>query len=143
MELKGSAELGMAAKDAYGILSDPERIAKLVPGMQSYEKDGDEIKMSVMVGYSFIKGRFTVKIKSTNKTEPSHVDVKGSGSGAGTSIDFLSKFDIKDKGAKSEISWDADVNVGGIAATMGSSMIKSAADKFISQILEALKNGTK
>ncbi|OJI07539.1 MAG: hypothetical protein BK997_02905 [Candidatus Micrarchaeum sp. ARMAN-1] len=143
MELKGSAELGMTAKDVYDILSDPERIAKLVPGMQSYEKDGDRVKMNVMVGYSFIKGRFTVKIKSINKTEPSHVDVKGSGSGAGTSIDFLSKFDIKDKGAKSEISWDADVNVGGIAATMGGGMIKSAADKFILQIIEALKNGTK
>lgn len=142
MKLQGSAELGMTAKKAYEILSDPEKIAKLVPGMQSYEKDGDGVKMSVMVGYSFIKGRFSVRIKSINKVEGTHVDVKGNGSGAGTSIDFLSKFDIKDKGTTSEISWDADVNVGGIAATMGSSMIKSAADKFISQIIDALKNGS-
>ena len=53
------------------------------------------------------------------------------------------KFDINDKSAKSELSWHPDLNVGGIAASMGSSMIKSAADKFISQIIEALKNGTK
>ena len=37
MRLQGSAKLGMKAKKAYEILSDPEKIAKLVPGMQSYE----------------------------------------------------------------------------------------------------------
>jgi carbon monoxide dehydrogenase subunit G len=143
MKLQGSAEIGMPKAKAFEILKDPEKIAKLIPGIQSFEKEGDGVKMSVMVGYSFIKGRFNVKLAKTREENGSHVELKGSGSGAGTSIDFLSKFDIEAKGEDSSIlSWDADVNVGGIAATMGGSMIKSAAEKFISQIVDSLKHGT-
>ena len=141
MKLQGSTEIDMESKRLYEILSDPEAIAKLVPGIQSFEKDGEEVKMEVMVGYSFIRGKFNVRIKLTH-ADGSHVEVKGSGNGSGTSIDFLSKFDIRQNGddkGSSILSWDADVNVGGIAATMGSGMIKPAADKFISQVIEALK----
>jgi Uncharacterized conserved protein, COG3427 len=94
MELQGSAEIGMSKAKAFEILKDPEKIAKLIPGIQSFEREGDGVKMSVMVGYSFIKGRFNIKLAKTREENGSHVELKGNGSGAGTSIDFLSKFDI-------------------------------------------------
>ncbi|MCL4404896.1 MAG: SRPBCC domain-containing protein [Candidatus Marsarchaeota archaeon] len=140
MKLQGNSTIGMDREKLYKILSNPEEIAKLVPGIQSYEKEGDWVKMVVMVGYSFIKGKFNVKIRVLGTPKIDHVELKGVGSGAGTSIDFLSKFELKEAGKNaSSVSWDADVNVGGIAAAMGNNMIKSAADKFITEVIDGLK----
>ncbi|MCL5442342.1 MAG: carbon monoxide dehydrogenase subunit G [Candidatus Marsarchaeota archaeon] len=140
MKFSGKAEIGMSQKKVFGLLNSPEAISKLIPGVQGFSKNGEEADMEVMVGLSFIRGKFKVKVKPVTMREPEYVELKGSGAGAGSSIDFLAKFNIRGINDKqSEILWDADVNVGGIAATFGSGMIKSAADKFISQIIEGLK----
>ncbi|MCL5404296.1 MAG: SRPBCC domain-containing protein [Candidatus Marsarchaeota archaeon] len=141
MEFSGKIDVNSPREKIFEYLSAPQKMASLIPGMQNYSIENNEIKMDVMVGLSFIKGKFKVKLKPLKLDNPSHVELKGSGSGAGSSIDFTATFDIKAiTKASSEISWKAVVNVGGMAATFGSQMIKNAAQNFINQVIESLKN---
>lgn len=139
MEFKGNAEVNAAPKEIFEILTIPDKLVKFIPGVKKYSYDENGITMDVPVGFSFIRGTFKVKLKTLSSKAPSYVELKGSGSGSGSSVDFLTKFSIDPSSKGSKVSWDAAVNVGGIAATFGGPMIKRAADKFISQIIEDLK----
>ncbi|MEM3841673.1 MAG: SRPBCC domain-containing protein [Candidatus Micrarchaeaceae archaeon] len=140
MELSGKAEINAPQASIYNLLTTPSKMAGLIPGVESFSEAPDGVNMDVSIGLSFIKGKFKVKMKPVSMRSPSHAELKGSASGAGSSIDFLAKFDIKEIDAKrSEVSWNAQVNVGGAVATFGNSMIKTAADKLVAQIIESLK----
>ena len=67
MRFDGTFEIRAGDKKVFDFLTDARRMASLVPDVENLQiSDDGEIRMSVKVGLSFIKGKFNLKMKALN-----------------------------------------------------------------------------
>jgi carbon monoxide dehydrogenase subunit G len=141
MRFEGTFEVRADEKKVFDFLTDARKMSSLVPDVENLIiSDDGEIRMSVKVGLSFIKGKFNLRMRTLNTRPYAHAELSGQGSGSGSSVDFHALIDIKSsKPEMTEVSWSIDMTIGGLAATMGSRLIQNASDKYIQQLLESFR----
>ena len=140
MKFTGEFEVKADAGSVFDFLTDAHRMASLVPDVENMEvTESGDIRMTVRVGLSFIKGRFNLRMRILNRIPKSHAEIQGSGSGSGSSVDFHGYCDISEEQGRSRVKWSADVTIGGLAATMGSRMVQNASEKYIAQLVESFR----
>jgi len=141
MKFDGTFEIRAGDKKVFDFLTDARRMASLVPDVENLQiSDDGEIRMSVKVGLSFIKGKFNLKMKALNANPNTHAELSGQGSGSGSSVDFHAYIDLRTSApGMTVVSWRVDMTIGGLAATMGSRLVQNASDKYIQQLLESFR----
>ncbi len=140
MEMSGEFDVDSDAATVYSKLKDIESLAKSIPGVLKYEKHGDgKIRAEVEVGMSFIKGKFNTEIGVEEKTPGKELRMFGKGSGAGSSMNFNALFSLEEAGESTKVKWNVSINIGGLAATVGSRMVQRASDKYVNDLVAAFK----
>lgn len=141
MDFSGALTVEKPVDEVYSFLSDPRKLALITPDREGdIETVDGEAKFVVKAGVSFIKGRFNVKL-GIGESSRSHIELKGIGSGKGSSMDLLIRCDLTSTGSTSDISWSANINIRGTLATVGSRLMQSTAKKYIDRTIEALQEG--
>lgn len=112
-----------------------------MPGVQNFQQiDEDSYRLMLKVGVSFIKGKFNLKVKVTEKFPPSHAELTGNGTGSGSSATFHGICDIAPVSENSsKLEWQVNVEIGGLAASVGGRLVQSASEKYIKELVDALK----
>lgn len=142
MEFSGNITVEKPVDDVYSFLNDPVKLATIAPDREGEVEDADgEARFIVKAGVSFIKGKFNVKLGIGESNGTDHVEVKGTGSGKGSSMDLIIKCDLNPSDNLSEINWVADINIRGTLATVGNRLIQGAAKKYIDRTIDALREG--
>ena len=116
-------------------------MASVIPEVQSFEmEDADNYRLTVKVGLSFIKGKFKLKVRTMEKVPASHAEVAGNGTGSGSSATFHGICEISASNGISQVDWTVDVEIGGLAAAVGSRLVQSASEKYLDQLIESFKS---
>jgi len=144
MKIEGASEVPAPQDKVWAALLDPATLAKAIPGCEGLEEIGPgEYKAVMKVGVAAIKGTFEGKVKLMDLEPPNRYRMSVEGKGGpgfvkGEASMSLSSVDP----ATTRVSYDADVQVGGLIASVGQRMLggvsKMMLDQFFSRMSELL-----
>ncbi len=125
---------------------DPAKLKKAIPGCEKLEAVApDEYKATMKVGVGGVKGTFEGKVKITEKKPPESYKLAVEGIGGPGFVRGETVITLSDtEGGGTRVAYSADVQVGGLIASVGQRMLggvaKMMADKFFGKMSEMLQD---
>lgn len=134
MKLSGRYTLPAPPDKVWDLLTDPQRLAKLLPGCERLDPDGpDRFKAAVKFGLAAISGKYAGTLEFSEKKPHSSLRMKISGKGIPGFVDGSGRIQLAAKNDHTEVEYDGDAAVGGMIASVGQRMIEGAAKKIVDQ----------
>ena len=138
--MNGELVIGAPMEKVYPKLVTPEFMASTIPDVQDFKiVDPEHFEARVKVGISVVRGIVGMKFAILDKSDDSHARLVGDGAGAGSTMHIESAFDLSSESGGTKIKWTADVEISGLIAGIGSSILKGQTEKQVSQIFQNIK----
>lgn len=138
LHLDGSNSINAPRERVYGLLTDPNFIAKAIPDAEDVRVlDGSSLEAKVKLKVSLVSSTMKVKM-SIGRTEPpakATMTVEGAGSGSRLKVSTL--FDLSGD-TSSTMNWSADAEITGVMSGLGSSILKGFASKKVGEIFAGI-----
>lgn len=121
------------------LLTDPVRLAKLLPGCERLDPDGpDRFKAAVKFGIAAISGKYAGTIEFSDKKPPRSLRMKLSGKGIPGFVDGVGHIELAETEGHTELRYTGEAQVGGMIASVGQRMMEGAARKIMDQFFAAV-----
>jgi carbon monoxide dehydrogenase subunit G len=145
MKIEGAHDVPAPRAKVWDAFLNPEQLRQAIPGCEKLEAIGnDEFKATMKIGVAAVKGTFEGKVKITDKAPPNSYRMMVEGSGGPGFVRGETLISLSDIENGTRVSYNADVQVGGLIAGVGQRMLggvsKMLADQFfgrMSQLLQA------
>lgn len=146
MKMEGSYEIPVLRQKVWDAFLDPEQLRQAIPGCEKLEAIGnDEYKATMKIGVGPVKGTFEGKVRLSDKTPPDSYRLSVDGSGGPGFVRGDTVITLSDSGGGTRVSYNADVQVGGLIAGVGQRMLggvsKMMADQFFNRMSQLLTEG--
>jgi carbon monoxide dehydrogenase subunit G len=143
MKIEGSADIPAPREKVWAAFLDPNILAEALPGCEKLEAIGEnEYKATMKVGVAAIKGTFEGKVKLSDLEPPNRYRMAVEGSGGPGFVRGEAGMQMSDVDGGTKVSYDADVQVGGLIASVGQRMLggvtKMMLDQFFTKMTELL-----
>lgn len=144
MKFDGSHEVAAPRDKVWEAFFDPDKLRQAIPGCEKLEALGpDEYKATMKVGVGAVKGTFEGKVRLLDKQPPNSYKMAVEGTGGPGFMRGETQITLREAGAATRVDYSADVQVGGLIASVGQRMLggvsKMMADKFFSRMGELLQ----
>jgi len=141
MRFEGSVPIRASRERVWAFVTDPDQVGHCGPGVEKIEVvDATHFKATAMVGIGFISARFVVNMEFAEQQPPVRALIKAHGQAPGSAVDATSEMRLSD-GPDGTIlmDWNADVNIAGTLASLGSRLIEGMANKMIGQTFDCMR----
>ena len=143
MKIEGSSEIPVARQKVWDAFLDPTVLEKALPGCEKLEAVGPgEYKATLKVGVGPIKGTFEGKVRLFDLEPPNRYRMALEGSGGPGFVRGEAAMELSDADGGARVSYSADVQVGGLIASVGQRMLggvsKMILDQFFTRMSEIL-----
>jgi carbon monoxide dehydrogenase subunit G len=143
MKIEGSADIPAPRDAVWAAFLDPNILAQALPGCEKLEAIGpNEYRATMKVGVAAIKGTFEGKVKLSDLEPPNRYRMAVEGSGGPGFVRGEAGMQMSDVDGGTKVSYDADVQVGGLIASVGQRMLggvtKMMLDQFFTKMTELL-----
>jgi carbon monoxide dehydrogenase subunit G len=143
MKIEGSSDIPAPRETVWAAFLDPDILAQALPGCEKLEAIGpNEYKATMKVGVAAIKGTFEGKVKLSDLEPPNRYRMAVEGSGGPGFVRGDAGMEMSDVDGGTKVSYDADVQVGGLIASVGQRMLggvtKMMLDQFFTRMTELL-----
>lgn len=143
MKIEGAADIPAPREKVWAAFLDPEILAQALPGCEKLEAIGpNEYKATMKIGVAAIKGTFEGKVKLSDLEPPNRYRMAVEGSGGPGFVRGAAGMQLSDVDGGTKVSYDADVQVGGLIASVGQRMLggvtKMMLDQFFTRMTELL-----
>ncbi|HET9490539.1 MAG TPA: carbon monoxide dehydrogenase subunit G [Methylomirabilota bacterium] len=147
MKIEGAHDVPAPRAKVWDAFLDPEQLRQAIPGCEKLEAIGnDEFKATMKIGVAAVKGTFEGKVKITDKAPPNSYRMMVEGSGGPGFVRGETLISLSDIENGTRVSYNADVQVGGLIAGVGQRMLggvsKMLADQFFSRMSQLLQAGS-
>jgi len=139
LKVEGVKELDAPAQVVWNVLNDPEQMAKLLPGVESFEVADDRhwsASVKVPLGMGALALKFAFEKVEERPIEYSKLSAKGQGVGAIVSME--TDFHLTPDGERTSMKWEADVRVAGPIGSMGQRVFQPIVNQQVGNVLNAL-----
>ncbi len=136
MKYQGEVKLNVDKSTIWGILSNPESVSSCFPGIKSITKEGDAYKVVGSAGIGFIKGEYKATVTFTNLKPMESMTISAKGTGLNSNVDIVAQVKVDD----GKLTYDAEVKVAGVLASVGARLMDPAVNKLISDLFDCIKN---
>ena len=140
MKVEGTKTFDAPVEVVWEVLMDPERMAKLLPGVESFEvQDADHWSAAVKVplGMGGLKLKFAFEQVEKRPMEYAKLSSKGQGVGALVNMD--TEVHLEPEGERTAMRWVADVRVAGPIGSMGQRVFQPIVNQQVTGVLDALE----
>ena len=137
MKIGGSYTVPIEPLRAYGMLQDPEILARCMPGCDHLSKIGeDEYEMKMKMVISSVQGLFAGKVRLADQSPPDsfRLIVEGTGKVGFLKGEGLLTLVLVD--AATEVKYEGEVQVGGMIAGVGQRLLDVTAKLVIKKFFE-------
>ena len=143
MKIEGAADIPAPRDKVWAAFLDPEILAQALPGCEKLEAIGpNEYRATMKIGVAAIKGTFEGKVKLSDLEPPNRYRMAVEGSGGPGFVRGAAGMQLSDVDGGTRVSYDADVQVGGLIASVGQRMLggvtKMMLDQFFTRMTELL-----
>jgi carbon monoxide dehydrogenase subunit G len=140
MKLNGTQTFSASRQKVWEFLTDPQRLARCMPGCEKLETVGEnEFSGVINVGIAAVKGVYNGKVKLDEMQSPIHYKMLLDGKGKQGFIKGTGTLDLEEQGGQTLLTYSGDVQVGGPLASVGQRMIDGAAKMMIGQFFAAME----
>lgn len=140
MAFQGSVEIGAPRAEVYAFLTDPLRVSRCAPDVQSVDVvDDATFKVVARAGVGFVKASFAMTVVWLERSEPESAKARARGSAPGSAVDMVATMALTEAGAGTRLDWKAEVTVSGAIASVGGRLLQGAADKITQQVFTCVK----
>lgn len=129
MRIDGAATMHAPASDVWVALRDPDVLALAIPGCERLEPTGaDTYRFALTTGAAWIRGSYSGEIQLSDQDEPSSFVLTATAAGVpgrvctSVQIRLISRTD-----GLTELTYEADGEVGGLIATAGPGLLAAIA----------------
>jgi carbon monoxide dehydrogenase subunit G len=140
VKVEGTKSFGAGRAVVWEVLNDPERMARLMPGVESFEVADDAhwtAKMKIPLGMGGL--RMSFNFERTEQREPEYARLRVKGNGVGAIVSMDTEFDLAEAGAGTEMKWQADVRIAGPVGSMGQRVLQPIVNQQVGNVLAALE----
>ena len=138
MKVAGSYLLPGTPEQVWDLLTDPERLAKCLPGCERLEPDGpDRYKAAIKFALAAISGKYAGTLQFTEKKPPRSLRLRLEGKGVPGFLNGEGQLELVQKHGQTEVRYAGEAQIGGMIAAVGQRMLDVAARKIIQQFFEA------
>ena len=143
MKIEGSREFPTPRARVWEAFLDPGRLASAIPGCDTLEEVGPgEYKATMKVGVGPVKGTFEGKVRLADLDPPNRYRMEIEGTGGPGFVRGAALMELADADGGTRVSYNADVQVGGLIASVGQRMLggvsKMMLDQFFNRMTEIL-----
>jgi uncharacterized protein len=139
MKLTGTATLHAPPSQVWAALTNPDVLARSIPGCQRLEPAGpDSYRFTVTAGVASIRGTYTGEVALTQQHEPTSLVLTARGAGAPGTVATSIHITLTPADGVTEVSYDADAAIGGLIGAVGQRMLVSVAGLLISEFLTSV-----
>jgi uncharacterized protein len=139
MKIQATHEYKAPPEKVFNTLIDPAVLQKCIEGCEQMEKTGeDSYDAKLKIGVAGIKGNYTGKVRIAEKKPPESFTLQAEGNGAPGWVKGTAKIRVAPKGEGSELQCDADGQVGGLIAAVGSRLVEAAGKKMLQDFLRKI-----
>ncbi|HJU47777.1 MAG TPA: SRPBCC domain-containing protein [Gaiellaceae bacterium] len=140
MNVSGTKEFEAARETVWAVINDPEQMAKLMPGVESFEVQDDThwtAKVKVPLGLGGLK--MTIAFEKLEERDLEFAKLRAKGKGVGALMDMTTSFTLKGEGTQTSMDWEADVRIAGPVGSMGQRVLQPIVNQQVQQVLAALE----
>jgi uncharacterized protein len=138
--VSGTKELPAARAVVWSVINDPAEMAKLMPGVESFEIVDDRrwtAKVTVPLGLGGLK--MTINFERLEERDQEFAAMRAKGKGVGALMDMTTSFTLADAGSATSMAWEADVKIAGPVGAMGQRVLQPIVNQQVQQVLTALE----
>lgn len=139
MRLEGTKTLGAPRATVWEVLNSPERLAQLLPGVESFAVEDDtHWRATVKVPLGLGGLRMAIDFTKVEEREPEYAKLAARGKGVGALVKMETTFHLDDAPDGSEMRWQADVDIGGPVGSLGQRVLQPMVNQQVENVLGAL-----
>ncbi len=140
MKITGVATMHAPAGRVWDALTDPAVLVATIPGCELLEATGpDAYRMTVTAGLASVRGTYSGEIALSEQRQPSSFRMVASGSGGPGTVRTSVRVTLSDTSEGfTELSYDADAEIGGMLAGVGQRMLASVAKRMAGEFFAAV-----
>jgi carbon monoxide dehydrogenase subunit G len=140
MRVEGTKELPAPREVVWNVINDPAQMAKLMPGVESFEIKDDRhwsAKVKVPLGLGGLKMSISFEKLEERPLEFAAMSAKGNGVGA--IMNMTTSFTLSGEGDTTHMAWEADVKIAGPVGSMGQRVLQPIINQQVGNVLTALE----
>ncbi len=143
MKIEGTRDIPASQDKVWAAFLDPNTLAKAIPGCEGLEEVGPgEYKAVMKVGVAAIKGTFEGRVRLMDLEPPHRYRMAVDGKGGPGFVRGEAAMSLAPTDGGTQVAYDADVQVGGLIASVGQRMLggvsKMMLDQFFNRMTELL-----
>lgn len=130
MKISSSFVLSPSRERVFAALVDPDVLRRTIPGCEEFTAAGDDVyEARLKIGVASLKGTYSGKAELGDKRPPESFTLTFDGKGGPGFVRGVAAIRLSTEPAGTRVTSDADVQVGGLIAAVGSRLIEAAARK--------------
>lgn len=139
MKLTGSHVIPVPRDRVYAALTDPNVLQRAIPGCERMVKvDDDTYDVHLKVGIAGLKGSYVGKARLSDRNPPESYVLTVEGKGAPGFVKGRAVMRLTARADATDVAYDADAQVGGVIAAVGSRLVEATARKLIDDFFRSL-----
>ena len=140
MKVEGTKDFDAPPQLVWDVLNDPSKMAKLLPGVESFEIVDDRhwnASVKIPLGMGGLKLNF--KFEKLEERPIEYAKLSSKGQGVGAIVAMETEFNLEPNGEKTHMVWTADVRVAGPIGSMGQRVFQPIVNQQVGNVLDALE----
>ena len=134
MKLSATYTLDASREKAFAAITDPAVLQRVIDGCEEMVRTGeDSYDAHLKIGLGGIKGTYVGKVQLKDKNPPESYTLVIEGKGAPGFVKGTARVQLADKASQTELRCEADAQVGGLIAAIGSRLIEATARKMMDE----------
>jgi uncharacterized protein len=139
MKVEGDRFFAVDRDVVWDVMSDPAKMAALMPGVQSFDiKDDKHWHATVKVPLGMGLLHMTVQFEKTEERKPEFSALKAKGHGVGAMMNMTTSFNLEPADGGTNMHWQAEVKILGPVGAMGQRILQPVVKQQVDQVLTAL-----
>ena len=139
MKLTLTSVVQASRERVYAALIDPVILQKCIPGCESLKETApDSYEATLKIGVAGLKGTYKGKASIRDKRPPEALTLGFEGKGGPGFVRGSAAIALSDNGGTTGVAYEADVQVGGLIAAVGSRLVEATAKKLADDFFRQL-----
>ncbi len=139
MKISSSFVLSPPRERVFAALVDPEVLRRTIPGCEELTAAGEDVyEARLKIGVAGLKGSYSGKAELRDKPPPEALAITFDGKGSPGFVRGVAAIRLSTEPAGTRVTCDADVQVGGLIAAVGSRLVEATARKLAGDFFRQL-----